>query len=89
LSRRNAHRTAYNTGLVVRRPVVRRYTLAMAKRPKKTEPVTVRLDQDVRDDLEELARGLERSLSWTINRGLRLWLDGKGLDRARLTRTLD
>jgi predicted transcriptional regulator len=51
----------------------------MAKRTtKKTEPVTVRLDQDVRTGLEKVAEETERSLSWTINRALREWLDGRG-----------
>jgi predicted transcriptional regulator len=44
---------------------------------KKTEPVTVRLDQDVRDRLDTVATELERSLSWTINRALREWLDSR------------
>jgi predicted transcriptional regulator len=45
---------------------------------KKTEPVTVRLDQDVRTGLDKVAAELERSLSWTINRALREWLDQRG-----------
>jgi Ribbon-helix-helix protein, copG family len=72
-----AVRVQYGTRLLVRREVQRSYTLRMAKNAKKTEPVTVRLDQDVRERLDTVASELERSLSWTINRALREWLDSR------------
>jgi predicted transcriptional regulator len=45
---------------------------------KKTHPVAIRMDPDVKAALEERARADERSLSWYVNRVLRQHV---GLDK--------
>jgi predicted transcriptional regulator len=47
----------------------------MERRNKKMPPTTIRLDEDVKDGIEALAKADERSLSAYINRVLRLHLD--------------
>ncbi len=38
---------------------------------KKTHPIAVRLDEDIKDLLDKKAEEEERSLAWLINRALR------------------
>jgi predicted transcriptional regulator len=53
----------------------------MARRPKKLEPITIRLEEGTRAELDRLALEEDRPLAWIVNRALREWLDarkGKG-----------
>jgi predicted transcriptional regulator len=54
----------------------------MARKTKKTESVSVRLDPDVRAALDRYAAEDRRSLSWMINEACREYVDrrdgGKG-----------
>jgi predicted transcriptional regulator len=43
----------------------------MARRAKKLEPISIRLDEDVRRALEAMAVDEERSMSQIINRAVR------------------
>jgi predicted transcriptional regulator len=45
------------------------------RRPKKLEPMSIRLDPDVKAALEALATAQERSLSWIANKALRQWVE--------------
>jgi predicted transcriptional regulator len=47
----------------------------MPRKPKKLEPVSVRLDPDVRAALDVWAEAEERSLSQIINRALREYVE--------------
>jgi hypothetical protein len=49
--------------------------MARAKRVKKLEPIPVRLDPDVRQGIETLAKADDRSISGYINRVLRQHLE--------------
>ena len=42
---------------------------------KALEPMSIRLDPDVKAALEALAEAQERSLSWIANRALRLYVE--------------
>jgi predicted transcriptional regulator len=47
------------------------------ERRKKMDPISIRLDPDVKATLEELAKEDERSLSAYINRALRQHIEDK------------
>jgi predicted transcriptional regulator len=38
-------------------------------------PFTLRLDADIRAELEKISKEDDRSISWLIHRALRYWLD--------------
>ncbi len=45
------------------------------RRPKKLEPMSIRLDPDVKAALEAMAAVQERSVSWVANKALRQWFE--------------
>jgi len=56
------------------------------ERGKKLEPISIRLDPDVKAALEELAKEDERSLSSYINRALRQHIEAKKRESAKTKR---
>lgn len=50
----------------------------MARGPKKTSSITIRLDEDVRAGLDKLAEEQERSLSYLLNLAARRLIESAG-----------
>ena len=55
--------------------------MGRAKHGKKLEPISIRLDPDVREGIEALAKADERSLGAYINRVLRRHLEAEQATR--------
>lgn len=49
-------------------------------RPNLSDPIPVRLPEDVLRDIEVIAETCERTRSWVIVRALKLYLKGEGAD---------
>jgi predicted transcriptional regulator len=52
-----------------------------------SDPIAIRLPEDVLADLEEVSAATERSRSWVILRALRHYLAGEGGDILRIARS--
>lgn len=52
----------------------------MAEKPPLSDPITLRVPQDILDDIEKIAETAERSRSWVIVRALKYYLVNEGND---------
>jgi predicted transcriptional regulator len=51
-----------------------------AKKPALSDPITLRVPQDILDDIEKIAETADRSRSWVIVRALKYYLINEGND---------
>jgi predicted transcriptional regulator len=51
-----------------------------AQKPVLSDPITLRVPQDILDDIEKIAETAERSRSWVIVRALKYYLMAEGND---------
>jgi predicted transcriptional regulator len=63
--------------------------MARPRKPKKLEPMSIRLDPDVKAALETVAVAEDRSVSYVANRVLRAWLDDAGAEVEAARRKLE
>lgn len=52
----------------------------MADKPVLSDPITLRLPEDILAEVEQIARATERSRSWVIVRALKYYLMAEGND---------
>ncbi len=52
----------------------------MADKPVLSDPITLRVPQDILDDIEKIAQTADRSRSWVIVRALKYYLMAEGND---------
>jgi predicted transcriptional regulator len=52
----------------------------MADKPVLSDPITLRVPQDILDDIEKIAETSDRSRSWVIVRALKYYLMAEGND---------
>jgi predicted transcriptional regulator len=50
----------------------------MARKPKKLDPTSIRLEPATKEALELLAQEWDRPLAWVVNLALREWLESRG-----------
>jgi predicted transcriptional regulator len=50
----------------------------MADKPLLSDPITLRVPQDILDDIEKIAQTADRSRSWVIVRALKYYLMAEG-----------
>lgn len=51
-----------------------------AEKPVLSDPITLRVPQDILDDIEKIAQTADRSRSWVIVRALKYYLMAEGND---------
>jgi len=52
----------------------------MTDKPVLSDPITLRVPQDILEDIEKIAEATERSRSWVIVRALKYYLMSEGND---------
>ena len=52
----------------------------MADKPVLSDPITLRLPEDILSEVEQIAKATERSRSWVIVRALKYYLMAEGND---------
>ncbi|RWX76017.1 ribbon-helix-helix protein, CopG family [Neorhizobium lilium] len=61
----------------------------MADKPVLSDPITLRMPQDILDDIEKIAETSERSRSWVIVRALKYYLMAEGSEILSIRRGLE
>jgi predicted transcriptional regulator len=63
--------------------------MARPRKAKKLEPMSIRLDPDLKAALEIIAEAEDRSVSYVAHRVLRTWLDGAAAEIEAARRKID
>lgn len=58
-------------------------------KPALSDPITLRVPQDILDDIEKIAETADRSRSWVIVRALKYYLMAEGAEMLSIRRGLD
>jgi predicted transcriptional regulator len=61
----------------------------MADKPVLSDPITLRVPQDILDDIEKIAETSDRSRSWVIVRALKYYLMAEGGEILSIRRGLE
>jgi predicted transcriptional regulator len=61
----------------------------MADKPVLSDPITLRVPQDILDDIEKIAETSDRSRSWVIVRALKYYLMAEGGEILSIKRGLE
>jgi predicted transcriptional regulator len=60
-----------------------------AEKPALSDPITLRVPQDILDDIEKIAETADRSRSWVIVRALKYFLINEGSDLLEIRQGLE
>jgi predicted transcriptional regulator len=60
-----------------------------AEKPVLSDPITLRVPQDILDDIEKIAETADRSRSWVIVRALKYYLMAEGAEMLSIRRGLE
>jgi predicted transcriptional regulator len=61
----------------------------MVEKPVLSDPITLRVPQDILDDIERIAETADRSRSWVIVRALKYYLMAEGAEMLSIRRGLE
>lgn len=61
----------------------------MAEKPVLSDPITLRVPEDILADIEKIAQASERSRSWVIVRALKYYLMAEGAEVLSIQRGLE